>query len=107
MVSIRYMDRHLCGGVGVPIDYQQITVGLLIVNVGATAARSLHAWIGSRETDHVDLRGIKRMIDQANQRGSEKHGETLRRIYALEASVTRLNALEEARHFHARKDDST
>lgn len=101
------MDRDLCGGVGVQIDAPTITVGLLVLNVAGTAARAAHKWISGREGDHLDLRGIKRMIDQANERGSEKHSETLKRIYALEESVTRLKALEEARHFHARKDDST
>ncbi len=83
-------------------------VGTILVIIGLliSGLRWAHGWVGKREADSEGLHGIRKMINEANERSSDKHSETMKRIYALEEAVTRLKALEEARHFHARKDDS-
>lgn len=117
------MDRDLCGGVGVPIDYQQITVGLLIVNVGATAARTAHSWLSKREAESLGLVGLKRMIEkdksdiarmieEANERASRKSSEITThlgnidiQLRMMDKDLTVLKTLEGERHSHSRKED--
>ncbi len=82
-----------------------ITTALLIISLLISGLRWAHGWAGKRESDSEGLSGIRKMIEDANARSSEKHSETMVRIYDLEQSVTRLKALEEARHFHIRKED--